>query len=83
MLIITAKSIFVAWCSGLERYFCDGHDCKVDGSTLTRASFLRSWMRCFTIIIRAWCNLASSKLKDVRRKAQPENSETKEIPLQA
>ena len=51
-----------AWPSGSERSFYDGHDGKVDGSTLTQASLLRPWIRCFTSIISARWNI-SSKLK--------------------
>ena len=48
---------------GLERCFYDGHDRKVDGSTSTLASLLCPWIRCFLIIISAWWNFTSSKLK--------------------
>ena len=52
-----------AWRSGSERRFYDDHDRKVDGSTPNLVSLLRPWIRCFTMIISAWWNLASSKLK--------------------
>ena len=52
-----------AWRSGSERRFYDDHDRKVNGSTPNLVSLLRPWIRCFTIIISAWWNLASSKLK--------------------
>ena len=52
-----------AWRSGSERRYYDGHDRKVDGSTPTQASLLRPRIRCFTVIISARWNLASSKLK--------------------
>ena len=52
-----------AWRSGSERRFYDDHDRKVDGSPPILVSLLRPWMRCFTMIISAWWNLASSKLK--------------------
>ena len=52
-----------AWRSGLERRFYDDHDRKVNGSTPNLVSLLRPWIRCFTMIISAWWNLASSKLK--------------------
>ena len=48
---------------GFAASFYDGHDRKVDGSTPTKASLLRPWIRCFTTIISAWWNLTSSKLK--------------------
>ena len=35
----------------------------VNGSTPNLVSLLRPWIRCFTMIISAWWNLASSKLK--------------------
>ena len=57
-----------AWPSGLERSFYDDHDCKVDGSTPTQVLLLRPWIRCFTIIISAGWNLASSKLKKLEAK---------------
>ena len=66
-----------AWPSGSKRRFYDGHDRKVDGSTPTQASLLRSWIRCFTTIISAWWNLTSSKLKKSEAKTQAENSETR------
>ena len=56
-------SLSAAWRSGLERRFYDGHDRKIDGSTPTLASLLRSWKRFFATIICAWWNLTSSKLK--------------------
>ena len=49
-----------AWPSDSERRFYNGHDRKVDGSTLTLASLLRPWIRCFTTIMCAWWNLTSS-----------------------
>ena len=52
-----------AWRSGLERRFYDDHDRKVNGLTRNRVSLLRPWIRCFTMIISAWWNLTSSKLK--------------------
>ena len=52
-----------AWPSGSEDSFHGDHDCKVKGSIPIKASFLRPWIRCFTIIIPAWWNLTSSKLK--------------------
>ena len=52
-----------AWRSGSERRFYDDHDRKVDGSPPNLVSLLRPWIRCFTMIISAWWNLASSKLK--------------------
>ena len=52
-----------AWRSGSERRFYNDHDRKVNGSTPNLVSLLRPWIRCFTMIISAWWNLASSKLK--------------------
>ena len=52
-----------AWPSGSERRFYDDRYRKVDGSTTTHVSLLRSWIRCFTITISAWWNLTNSKLK--------------------
>ena len=52
-----------AWRSGSERRFYDDHDRKVDGSPPNLVSLLRPRIRCFTMIISAWWNLASSKLK--------------------
>ena len=52
-----------AWRSGSERRFYDDHDRKVDGLPPNLVSLLRPWIRCFTMIISAWWNLASSKLK--------------------
>ena len=52
-----------AWRSGSERRFYDDHDRTVDGSPPNLVSLLRPWIRCITMIISAWWNLASSKLK--------------------
>ena len=52
-----------AWRNGVERRFYDDHNRKVNGSTPNLVSLLRPWIRCFTMIISAWWNLASSKLK--------------------
>ena len=49
--------------SGLERRFYDNHDREVNSSTPNLVPLLRLWIRCFTMIISAWWNLASSKLK--------------------
>ena len=57
-----------AWRSGSERRFYDDHDRKVNGSTPNLVALLRPWIRCFTMIISAWWYLASSKLKEVKRK---------------
>ena len=57
------KTLSAAWRSGSERRFYDDHDRKVDGSPPNLVSLLRPWIRCFTMIISAWWNLASSKLK--------------------
>ena len=59
-----------AWPSGSERRFHDDHDRKIEGSTPTQASLLRSWIRCFTTIISAWWNLTRSKLKKLEAKFQ-------------
>ena len=56
-------AVAAAWRSGSERRFYDDHDRKVNGSTPNLVSLLRPWIRCFTMIISAWWNLASSKLK--------------------
>ena len=48
--------------------FYGDHDRKVNGSTPNLISLLRLWIRCFTMIISAWWNLASSKIKEIRRK---------------
>ena len=57
------KTLLAAWRIGLERRFYNDHDRKVNGSTHNLFSLLRPWIRCFTMIISAWWNLASSKLK--------------------
>ena len=57
------KNWSAAWRSGSERRFHDDHDRKVGGSPPNLVSLLRPWIRCFTMIISAWWNLASSKLK--------------------
>ena len=51
-----------------RRNFYDGHVHKVDDSTPTQASLLHTWTRCFTTIISAWWNLASSKFKKSKAK---------------
>ena len=57
------ECLSVAWPSGSEGHFYDDHAHKVGGSTPTQASLLDPWTRCFTTIIFAWWNPASSKLK--------------------
>ena len=49
--------------SSSERRFYDDHDRKVNGSTPSLVSLLRPWIRCFMMILSAWWNPASSKLK--------------------
>ena len=61
-------SVSAAWRSGSERRFYDDHDRKVDGSPPNLVSLLRPWIRCFTMIISAWWNLASSKSKKSQKK---------------
>ena len=55
--------LHTVYSSGSERRFYDDHDRKVDGSPPNLVSLLRPWIRCFTMIISAWWNLASSKSK--------------------
>ena len=57
------ECLSAAWPSGSEGHFYDGYAYKVGGSTPTQASLLCPWIRCFTTIISARWNLASSKLK--------------------
>ena len=66
-----------AWRSGLERRFYDDHNRKVNGSTSTQVSLLRPWIRCFTMIISAWWNLTSCKLR------KPQEIQTKNLETQA
>ena len=47
----------------MDRRFYDDHDRKVNGATPNLISLLRPWIRSFTMIISAWWNLVSSKLK--------------------
>ena len=63
--LLTSRHHFesAAWRSGVERRFYDDHDRKVDGSTPSLVSLLLPRIRCFTIIISARWNLASSKSK--------------------
>ena len=68
------------WPSGSECCFYDDHDRKVDGSTPTQASLLRTWIRCFRTIISAWRNLTSSKMKKSEAKLNVEKLETKATP---
>ena len=63
VLLFIMRYQSAAWRSGSERRFYDDHDRKVNGSTPNLVSLLRPWIRCFTMIISAWWNLASSKLK--------------------
>ena len=67
-----------AWRSGSERRFYDDHDYKVNGSTPNLVSVLRPWIRYFTLIISAWWNLASSKLKK-SQEVQAENLEQRQL----
>ena len=62
--IVSASKSFLVVCrrSCLERRFYGDHDRKVNGSIPNLIS-LRSGIKCFTMIISAWWNLASSKLK--------------------
>ena len=69
-----------AWRSGSERRFYYDHDRKVNGSTPNLVSLLRPWIRCFTMIISAWWNLTSSKLKKSEENSTAENFETKATP---
>ena len=60
---LVLHTLSAAWHSGLERRFYDDHNRKVNCSTPNLVSLLRPWIRYFTMIISAWWNLASSKLK--------------------
>ena len=72
-MAMTPERTATVWRSGLEcgaevwsvtqsaRFY--DHDRKVNGLTPNLVSLLRPRTRCFTIIIFAWWNLASSKLK--------------------
>ena len=63
MVVASFHLFWPAWRSGLERRFFYNHDRKVNSSTPNPGSLMRPWIRCFTMIISAWWNLASSKLK--------------------
>ena len=56
-----------------------GHDCKIDDSTPTQTSLLRPWIRYFTIIISAWCNLTSSKLKKSEAKLNRKTQKQRQL----
>ena len=71
------RNLSAAWRSGSERRFYDDNDRKIDGSTPNQTSLLRPWIRCFAMIISAWWDLTSCKLKKSEAKAQFKNSETK------
>ena len=49
-------------------------------STLTQASLLRPWIRCFMMIISAWWFLNKQQIKKARSTVQAENSETMATP---
>ena len=66
--------------SELEHRFYDDHDRKVVRSTLTQASLLRPWIRCFMMIISAWWFLNKQQIKKARSTVQAENSETMATP---
>ena len=68
-----------AWRSGSKRCFYNNHNRKGNGSTPNLVSLLRRWIRCITMIISAWWNLASSKLKK-SHEVQLKNLETKATP---
>ena len=55
--------LLATWRSGLKSRFYDDHDHKINGSTPNLVSLLCPWIKCFTMIISARWNLASSKLK--------------------
>ena len=70
--VLEAKDIheecIIAWRSGLERRFYDDHDRKVNGLTPNLlVLLLRSWIRCFTMIISAWWNLATAIKKSQKQ----------------
>ena len=68
---VECLNVSAVWPSGSEHRFYVGHDRKVDASTPTEASLLRPWIRYFTIIISAWWNPKSSKLKKSAAKFKP------------
>ena len=75
-----SEYLSAAWRSGWGvGSFFDDHDRKLNGSTSQLISLLRPWIRCFTMIVSAWWNLASSKLKK-SQEIQPKNLETKATP---
>ena len=78
-IMLMLNPLSAAWRSGLERRFYDDHNHKINGSTPNQVSLLRSWIRCFTMTISAWWNLASSKLKKSDKNSTTK-LETKAIP---
>ena len=76
MLVIASSA---AWRSSAKRRFYNDHDRKVDGSTPTQTSLLRPWIRCFTIIIRAWWNLSKQQIKEVRKKTHRKARKQKQL----
>ena len=69
--VLVTSHLSAAWRNGSERRFYDDHDRKVNGLTPNLLWLLCLWIRCFTMIIPAWWNLASSKRS--QKKIQPEN----------
>ena len=65
--------------SGSKRCFDDGHDHKVDGSTPTQALLLRPWIKFFMIIIPAWWDPTSSKLKKSEAKLERKTRNQKQF----
>ena len=68
---------------GLERRFYDDHGRKVNGSTLNLVSLLRLRIRCFTMIISAWWNLASRKLKKSEAKVNRKTWKQRQLLLES
>ena len=66
-VLLTARDN-ATWRSGLERRFYDDRDGKVEGSTPNLVSLLHPWIRCFTLIISAWWNLANGKSNKLEAK---------------
>ena len=78
-MTISCHAESVAWPSGSERRFYDTRDRKVDGLTPTPALLLRPWIRCFTIIIPVWWNLASSNSKKSEAKLKRKTRKQRQL----
>ena len=73
---VNRQCLSVAWPSGLEDRFYDGHHRKIDGSTPSQASLLRPWIHNYICSVKSNKQQIEMKQNSSGKLTEQELSET-------